>query len=153
MEPEGGPGPRQHRLLDYKKSFPLNIYTRLGNDRSWSNPAPDFVEYGDIEGFEGVTGPSFSCSADLDPAAEVICAYPELARQDGILGQLYDAARKKAGQAVRDSQRRWVAIRNRACGPERLDPEDPFGRASLAECLYHFTRFRNTELLEIVNGG
>ena len=100
--------------------------------------------------FPDVTGPSFNCEGDIDPAAEVICKYPALARQDGISGELYSPARKVGGDAVFDSQRQWVAIHNRACRPEGIDRSDLFSELSLAECLFYFTAMRNTELGKIV---
>jgi hypothetical protein len=142
----------RNRVLDFDKAHPINTYTRLSQGGSWRGLDVEVLFGYNAElsaDFPDVTGPSFNCDGDLDPAAEVICKYPALARQDGIMGTLYGPAREIAGDAVRDEQRQWVAIRNRACRPDTIDRTDEFSEARLAECLFYFTAMRNFELKEI----
>ncbi|PVA07094.1 hypothetical protein [Thalassorhabdomicrobium marinisediminis] len=152
--PGTSPGDNRYEILDFNRGYPISTYTRLGADGSWRSLDETglFAMYGGpTDGYPDVSGPSFGCAGDLDPAAEIICAYPTLAREDGIMGKLYGPAREIGGDVVRNGQRHWVSVRNRACRPAAINHDDPFSRARLAECLFYFTRMRVSELQEILN--
>ena len=93
-----------------------------------------------------MTGPSFDCSSELDPAAALICGEPALALADGRMGALYRMAREKDSEGVKAMQRQWLAARNRACRPDRIDTRFPVLRNNLAECLMAFTERQIREL-------
>ncbi|WP_272011159.1 lysozyme inhibitor LprI family protein [Roseovarius sp. ZX-A-9] len=136
------------RVLDFEKGYPINRYLLLGAAGSWSGPPqldiafPEWLPSWASE----IKGPSFDCGGDLDPAAEVICAFPALADADGRLGGLYSAARVKLGAVVLEEQRAWIRARNRVCRPERVDLNDDFIRWNLALCLMEMTGSRNRDL-------
>ena len=136
------------RVLDFEQGYPINRYLLLGAVGSWSSPPqlhtafPEWLPDWTSE----IKGPSFDCGGDLDPAAEVICAFPALADADGRLGALYSAARKKRGDVVLKEQREGIRARNRVCRPERIDLDDVFVRWNLALCLMEMTGSRNQAL-------
>ena len=135
------------RVLDYEAPFPINSFITLGPYGVWNNFAPMVDhEWGEDSRFADVTQPSFDCAGTLDPAAELICAIRVLARQDGIMGQLYPKARNAGGDSVLDSQRHWLKTRDRACRPATVDRNDPIALRNLIECLYGFYAERNAEL-------
>ena len=149
---EKRPGSIYANALDADGGLPVNDFTRLGNRTSWLRPVAGLAErYSDLPGeLTDITGASFDCGGDLDPAAEVICRHPALARLDGAMGALYSDARS-SGLQVREGQRKWFGERNRACRPEQIDMADPFAEANLAVCLAHYTRFRISELSETLS--
>jgi len=96
--------------------------------------------------FNRDSGPSFDCGGVLDNAAEVICAFPTLARADAIMAALYGAKRDLPG--VQDSQRAWIQDRNGACrvADMRADQEISFRIAGY--CLLAFNLARIQTLVE-----
>lgn len=136
------------KVLDFDGGYPINDFLLLGAYGSWSSPpvlTPGFFEQlpEDVKDIEGA---SFDCGGDLDPAAEVICAFPALANADGRMGELFRQARAKVGDAVLAEQREWIALRDRVCRPERVDLTNEFVRWNLAACLMNQTSGRNREL-------
>ncbi len=136
------------RVLDFEQGYPINRYLLLGAGGRWSKPPQLNIAFPEWlpDWTKEITGPSFDCGGDLDPAATVICAFPALADADGRLGALYKAARKKRGDIVKQEQRAWVAARNRVCRPGRVDLNDDFIRWNLALCLMEMTGSRNQAL-------
>ncbi|WP_324755163.1 lysozyme inhibitor LprI family protein [Roseovarius sp. Pro17] len=136
------------RLLDFEQGYPINRYLLLGAEGGWSAAPQLHIAFPEWlpDWTSEIKGPSFDCGGDLDPAADVICAFPALADSDGRLGALYSAARAKLGDVVLEEQRAWVRARNRVCRPERVDLDDDFIRWNLALCLMEMTGSRNHAL-------
>ncbi len=69
--------------------------------------------------YRNISSPSFSCAGRLKPVELTICADPDLARADGIMGALYHDLRAKLSvtdaDALRDAQRAWIKHRDRLC--------------------------------------
>jgi hypothetical protein len=57
-------------------------------------------------------GPSFDCSQAQKPAQQVICASPELSREDLSYAQAYYAMRQQLGQTA------WQSLKLEAIGSE-----------------------------------
>jgi uncharacterized protein YecT (DUF1311 family) len=137
------------KLLDHKTPYPVSEFVALG----WSTPwigggGPGIMELDQFpEDIRAIEGASFSCEGDLDPAAQVICEYPELASADGRMAAAYLHALDAAGPQVRESQRRWIAFRERLCRSEEIDLQDRRRRHELARCLWNLTSGRARELL------
>lgn len=136
------------KVIDYEKPVAITEFITLGGP--WIGAVPILPEETTAypEDVRGITAASFGCDGQLDPAASVICDYPELAATDGRLGALYRMAIDKIGTQVREQQRQWLAVRNRACKPEQIDITRPIARVDLAKCLMRFTSQRNRRLFE-----
>lgn len=136
------------RVLDYGQGYPVNRFVLLGATGSWLRPPQLQIAFPDrLPDWTGdIRGASFDCGGALDPAAAVICEFPDLADADGRLGDLYRAAREKRGDVVLNEQREWIQRRDRDCRPERVDLGDDFIRWNLAQCLMKMTGTRNQTL-------
>lgn len=136
------------RVLDFEQGYPINRYLLLGAVGSWNSPPQLHITFSEWlpDWTSEIKGPSFDCGGNLDPAAEVICAFPALADADGRLGALYRAARNKLGDVVLEEQRAWIRARDRVCRPERVDLDDGIIRWNLALCLMELTGSRNQAL-------
>src|SRR5687768_16262824 len=58
---------------------------------------------------------SFDCSKASTPIEKTICGSPRLSALDDELAATYAAARKNGGDAVRRSQRTWLAETRAEC--------------------------------------
>ncbi|HBZ44677.1 MAG TPA: hypothetical protein DEO85_11585 [Maritimibacter sp.] len=136
------------RVLDYGQGYPVNRFVLLGATGSWLRPPQLQIAFPDwLPDWTGdIRGASFDCGGALDPAAAVICEFPDLADADGRLGDLYRAAREKRGDVVLNEQRAWIQRRDRDCRPERVDLGDEIIRWNLAQCLMKMTGTRNQTL-------
>ncbi|WP_209427383.1 lysozyme inhibitor LprI family protein [Pararhodobacter sp. SW119] len=136
-------------LLDYETPYPVSEFVALGWSMSWIDGKR--LETRELENFpediRAIEEASFNCDGDLDPAAQVICEYPELSAADGRMAAAYLRALVSAGPQVRDSQRRWIALRARLCRPEEIERENRRRRDELARCLFGLTNVRTQELL------
>lgn len=135
-------------VLDFDDGYPITEHMLLGVHGRWGDNGPlvsdDTLDLpADIA---AIADASFDCGGALDPAAEVICAYPALAAADGRMGALYRLARQVDPDRARADQRAWVAVRNRVCKPGEIDLTRPIQNRNLAECLLDFTQGRVAEL-------
>ena len=139
------------KVIDYDMPVPVSEFMTLGGP--WIGAVALFPEdtSGYPEDIRSINAASFGCDGQLDPAAAVICDYPELAAADGRLGALYRMAINTIGPKVREDQRQWLAVRNRACKPEQIDLARSTARNDLARCLMRFTSHRNTGLMRQIS--
>ena len=92
------------------------------------------------------SGPSFDCDGDLDPAAQVICAFPTLSRADAIMVSLYREKRDQEG--VTEAQREWIHDRNRSCRIAHINPDEETSFRISGYCLLAFNLARIKVLME-----
>lgn len=135
--------------------FPLNAYMFLGPYLPWSAVSADDLLITGPEDllYEGIPeelrqsdGPSFDCDGILDPAAEVICRFPSLAKADGVMVALYIYKRENGAAGILESQRSWLRQRNSLCRPKATNQTDPFELTLTGFCLLEQTIARINEL-------
>lgn len=144
-----------NKVLDFTDPVPVSLHMaagpngrwRGGAEVVWTSEPPDDLQGQYPEEIGSITEASFDCNGALDPAAEVICEYPALQAADGRMVALFRLAREKDPDGVLASQRHWVATRDRACRPGRIDRSILQMRESLAECLLMFTQARSRSLI------
>ncbi|WP_422029801.1 lysozyme inhibitor LprI family protein [Roseovarius sp.] len=142
-----------NKVLDFESPVPISLYIAVGPDMTWmETPELVYVEADDLVGrypeeIRGITEASFDCGGTLDPAAEIICEEPALRTADGRMVALFKWAREKDPESVLAAQRQWLAARDRACRPGRIDRSIPTLRRSLAQCLLAFTEARSRDLI------
>lgn len=137
-------------------SYELNTINILGTMLPWTALGQEdllITGGGDIfalvpEDLRRADGPSFNCGAELDPAAEIICRFPILARADATMVAVYLKKREEGAANVRDVQRAWVARRNALCRPEWVDQSDPTELTLGGYCLLEYTMAQIQTLLE-----
>ena len=100
------------------------------------------------EELQRADGPSFNCGGELDPAAEIICRFPILARADATMVAVYLKKREEGAANVRNVQREWVARRNALCRPEWVDQTDQTELTLGGYCLLESTMAQIQTLLE-----
>lgn len=108
-------------------------------------PPPEFRR-GEIPRQSQPPNPSFDCRVARSSAERAICGDRELAELDNRMGQAFQQALSVQNnpQALRESQRRWIAQRDRACGAAR---ELRF------DCLLNITKQRATELSQLTTNS
>ena len=142
-----------NRILDAEAPAPVSLHIALGPDGRWIGRQPiTFTEADDLVGMypdeiRQIETPSFDCNGTLDPAAEVICTEPALGKADGQMVALFNLARQKDPDGVLAAQRHWIAARDRACRPDRIDHTVPQLRESLAMCILMFIEARSRALI------
>lgn len=142
-----------NKVLDFESPVPISLHIAVGPDMTWmETPELVYVEADDLVGrypeeIRGITEASFDCGGTLDPAAEIICEEPALRTADGRMVALFKWAREKDPDGVLAAQRQWLAARDRACRPGRIDRSIPTLRRSLAQCLLAFTEARSRDLI------
>lgn len=114
---------------------PPPVYgTRHGNSRGY------------LDRYGYVSSPSFRCSGALKPVESIICDDPELARMDGIMGNMYRDLRKvlspSQSAALRSEQIAWIRERDQVCPVSRSDLHASSRFAQKADCLQRFTEQR-----------
>lgn len=142
-----------NNILDFQSPVPVTLHITLGLRGSWQGSKPvQFLEATDLIGMypheiRKIEDASFDCNGNLDPAAEIICQEPALAKADGQMVALFKWARTKDPDRVLAAQRHWIAARDRACRPAKIDRTVPELRRSLAECILLFTQARSRNLI------
>ncbi len=92
-----------------------------------------------------VTTASFDCGGKLDPAAQVICRFPTLARFDGVMARIY--VRKLAQDpAEKQRQRAWLALRRAACPSDKIDLSQPNSMLMDGYCMLYLTMARINQM-------
>jgi uncharacterized protein YecT (DUF1311 family) len=75
----------------------------------------DFAEAPYFTIFPMDIDPSFDCSKAATPVEKAICRDAELAKLDKELSQLYAKVLETQGEKVKESQRAWLAERDKQC--------------------------------------
>lgn len=151
--PDGDGKYMGNTVIDFGKPIPVSLHIAVGPNRRWNDTTPiQFREAEDLVGLfpeeiGAIENASFDCNGTLDPAAEVICDEPALAKADGQMVALFKWARKKDPQRVLAAQRQWIKARDRACRPGQIDRSIPELKRSLAECIMAFTQARSRRLI------
>ncbi len=144
---------RGHKILDFESPVPISLHMVLGSRGRWSGFSQvQFFEDDDLVGrypdeIRKIDEASFDCTGTLDPAAEIICEEPALAKADGQMAALFKWAMSKDRDRVQGAQRHWIEVRNRACRPNEIDRSIPTLRNNLADCILAFTQTRSRNLI------
>jgi len=139
-------------------AFPINVYATLGPYLRWSAiggedlmiSGPEDALFAQVpDPLRRFEGPSFDCGGTLDPAAEVICRFPLLARADATMVAVYVDRRDASAADVRDSQRAWIRERDALCRPQFTNQNDPFELSLTGYCLLESTLGQISALLRL----